>query len=104
MEDIIRQKVCPNYHKSLSQKTIKKNSKKIKTEKGQFIQRKLIPQITAALTPSVLEIYNDSHKHAHHVAMKGVQSKETHFRYVIYKHTTSSPNTLGSQHDYSIFI
>jgi stress-induced morphogen len=29
-----------------------------------------------------MEIFNDSHKHAHHQAMKGSTSRETHFRYV----------------------
>jgi BolA-like protein 1 len=42
-----------------------------------------VPQITEALNPSTLEIYNDSHLHAHHVAMQGATSKETHFRLVI---------------------
>ena len=36
-----------------------------------------------ALKPSRLEIFNDSHKHAHHQPMIGVTSKETHFRLVI---------------------
>ncbi|KAJ1327869.1 BolA-like protein 1 [Microdochium nivale] len=40
-------------------------------------------KITAALSPTKLEIYNDSHKHAHHSAMRGVTSRETHFRLVI---------------------
>ncbi|KAI2641101.1 bola protein [Xylaria nigripes] len=40
-------------------------------------------KITEALKPSRLEIYNDSHKHAHHQAMQGSTSKETHFRLVI---------------------
>jgi BolA-like protein 1 len=31
------------------------------------------------LDPSILEIRNDSHKHAHHEAMVGSSSKETHF-------------------------
>lgn len=31
--------------------------------------------------PSTLEIYNDSHMHAHHKAMQGSTSRETHFRY-----------------------
>ncbi|KAI8938718.1 hypothetical protein NX059_004586 [Plenodomus lindquistii] len=39
--------------------------------------------ITEALEPSTLEVYNDSHKHAHHKAMQGVTSRETHFRVVI---------------------
>lgn len=38
-------------------------------------------KLTAALSPRTLEIYNDSHKHAHHSAMRGVtDKKETHFR------------------------
>lgn len=37
-------------------------------------------QITEALAPTSLEIHNDSHKHAHHQAMKDSTSKETHFR------------------------
>jgi len=40
-------------------------------------------KITAALNPQTLEIYNDSHLHAHHKAMQGSTSKETHFRVVI---------------------
>lgn len=39
-------------------------------------------QITAAFNPQTLEIYNDSHLHAHHKAMQGSTSRETHFRYV----------------------
>lgn len=39
-------------------------------------------QITQELKPTALEIFNDSHKHAHHKAMVGVTSRETHFRYV----------------------
>jgi BolA protein len=40
-------------------------------------------QITTTLNPSRLEIYNDSHLHAHHKAMAGSTSRETHFRLVI---------------------
>lgn len=40
-------------------------------------------QITEALKPSSLEIYNDSSMHSHHKAMQGSISKETHFRLVI---------------------
>ncbi|KAF4505560.1 hypothetical protein G6O67_007494 [Ophiocordyceps sinensis] len=40
-------------------------------------------KITAALNPQTLEIYNDSHLHAHHKAMQGSTSRETHFRLVI---------------------
>ncbi|KAL0935221.1 BolA-like protein [Colletotrichum truncatum] len=40
-------------------------------------------KVTAALSPSTLEIYNDSHLHSHHKAMAGNTSKETHFRLVI---------------------
>ncbi|KAK6003302.1 hypothetical protein QM012_001147 [Aureobasidium pullulans] len=37
-------------------------------------------KITQELKPTSLEIFNDSHKHAHHKAMAGVTSRETHFR------------------------
>ncbi|KAL1305652.1 hypothetical protein AAFC00_007246 [Neodothiora populina] len=37
-------------------------------------------KITQELKPTSLEVFNDSHKHAHHKAMAGVTSKETHFR------------------------
>ncbi len=40
-------------------------------------------QITTALKPSRLDIFNDSHLHAHHKAMAGSTSAETHFRLVI---------------------
>ncbi|KAI1170936.1 bola protein [Nemania sp. FL0916] len=40
-------------------------------------------KVTEALNPSRLEIFNDSHKHAHHQAMQGSTSRETHFRVVI---------------------
>lgn len=40
----------------------------------------LIPKITAAFDPQTLEIYNDSHLHAHHKPMQGSTSSETHFR------------------------
>ncbi|KAI0425250.1 bola protein [Xylaria sp. FL1042] len=40
-------------------------------------------KVTEALSPSRLEIFNDSHKHAHHKPMQGSTSRETHFRLVI---------------------
>ncbi|KAL8775870.1 MAG: hypothetical protein Q9194_003553 [Teloschistes cf. exilis] len=40
-------------------------------------------KIAEALKPSTLEIHNDSAMHAHHKAMEGSISKETHFRLVI---------------------
>ncbi|CAP59947.1 uncharacterized protein PODANS_1_2700, partial [Podospora anserina S mat+] len=39
--------------------------------------------ISAALQPTTLEIHNDSHLHAHHKAMEGSTSRETHFRVII---------------------
>ncbi|KAF1817377.1 bola-like protein [Eremomyces bilateralis CBS 781.70] len=40
-------------------------------------------KITEALKPTSLDIFNDSHLHAHHKAMEGSTSKETHFRVYI---------------------
>ncbi|KAG4303862.1 hypothetical protein PORY_002716 [Pneumocystis oryctolagi] len=37
-------------------------------------------KLTEELSPSVLEIYNDSHLHKHHEAMKNNINPETHFR------------------------
>ncbi|KAI9137819.1 bola protein, partial [Paraphysoderma sedebokerense] len=36
--------------------------------------------LTQQLNPVSLEIIDDSHKHAGHAAMKGLNKKETHFR------------------------
>ncbi|KAI0126738.1 bola-like protein [Xylariales sp. AK1849] len=40
-------------------------------------------KVTTAFSPTHLEIHNDSHLHAHHKAMAGSTSQETHFRMVI---------------------
>ncbi|KAK3388918.1 bola-like protein-domain-containing protein [Sordaria brevicollis] len=40
-------------------------------------------KITSNLQPRTLQIHNDSHLHAHHSAMRGVTSRETHFRVII---------------------
>ncbi|KAI9294716.1 bola-like protein [Neoconidiobolus thromboides FSU 785] len=40
-------------------------------------------KLEKAYNPTTLEIVNDSHKHSHHTAMRGVTSKETHFRVTI---------------------
>ncbi|MCJ1258722.1 hypothetical protein MMC24_006555 [Lignoscripta atroalba] len=53
------------------------------TAAEQFPQSLNYRQITQALNPSTLEIYNDSNMHAHHKAMQGSTSKETHFKLVI---------------------
>lgn len=46
------------------------------------ISRLTDEQIENALKPSTLEIYNDSHKHAHHKAMQGVTSREVCCSYI----------------------
>ncbi|MCJ1336924.1 hypothetical protein MMC09_002202 [Bachmanniomyces sp. S44760] len=40
-------------------------------------------KITQSLAPTHLEVQNDSQQHAHHVAMKGATSRETHFRVTV---------------------
>jgi len=40
-------------------------------------------KLTTAFSPSILIIRNDSHLHAHHQAMRGSVSKETHFHVTI---------------------
>ncbi|KAJ1784048.1 BolA domain UV induced protein Uvi31 [Coemansia sp. RSA 2399] len=49
------------------------------TEVGPMEQR-IRWVINEALAPKDLEVENESHKHRHHVAMRGVESTETHFR------------------------
>ncbi|KAG2197233.1 hypothetical protein INT47_003608 [Mucor saturninus] len=51
-------------------------------EKGP-LQLVIESKLTEALDPTVLETINESHKHAHHEAMKGVTNKETHFRVTV---------------------
>ncbi|CEP16802.1 hypothetical protein [Parasitella parasitica] len=51
-------------------------------EKGP-IQLSIEDKIIEALHPTVLEVVNESHLHAHHAAMKGNTNKETHFRLTI---------------------
>lgn len=40
-------------------------------------------KLTQALSPSVLEIYNDSHLHKYHTPMKNNTNIESHFRIII---------------------
>jgi len=40
-------------------------------------------KISSSLSPTFLEIHNDSHLHSHHKAMADSTSQETHFRVVI---------------------
>jgi len=40
-------------------------------------------KITENLSPTHLEIANDSHLHSHHKAMAGSTSQETHFRVTV---------------------
>ena len=40
-------------------------------------------QIMRTFAPTALEIFNDSHLHSHHKAMKDSTSQETHFRVYI---------------------
>ncbi|GAA5802899.1 bola-like protein-domain-containing protein [Helicostylum pulchrum] len=51
-------------------------------EKGP-VQLSIESKITEALNPTILEAVNESHKHAHHEAMKGVTNKETHFKVTV---------------------
>ncbi|KAJ5632058.1 BolA-like protein [Penicillium lividum] len=54
-------------------------------------------KITHAFTPSTLIIRNDSHKHAHHAAMQGATSKETHFQYEIQVYVTITSSSFESK-------
>ncbi|KAH8552959.1 bola protein [Umbelopsis sp. PMI_123] len=45
------------------------------------VQQTIEAKLQEAFSPSILDIVNESHLHAHHEAMKGNTDKETHFRY-----------------------
>lgn len=47
---------------------------------GFVVEKEIYMQINKELEPKFLQVFNDSHLHTGHVAMRGVQSKETHFR------------------------
>lgn len=79
MEDAIRTKV--NAHSASAPRWNEYNI--VSGLTNQFTLSSLPLQITDALEPSRLEIFNDSAKHAHHQAMVGSTSRETHFRLVI---------------------
>ncbi|KAG0051851.1 hypothetical protein BGZ83_003252 [Gryganskiella cystojenkinii] len=50
--------------------------------------------LTELLQPTSLEIINDSSKHAHHSAMRGVSSKETHFRVNVVSEAFAGKSTM----------
>jgi BolA protein len=48
------------------------------------IARRIREKVTNALEPRELQIWNDSHKHSHHQAMRGADNvTESHFRLLI---------------------
>ncbi|KAF9972186.1 hypothetical protein BGZ73_004725 [Actinomortierella ambigua] len=50
--------------------------------------------LTEVLKPEAIEIINDSAKHAHHSAMRGVTSKETHFRVNVISEAFQGKSTM----------
>ncbi|KAJ2776781.1 BolA domain UV induced protein Uvi31 [Coemansia javaensis] len=50
---------------------------------GGPVERLIRERISEALRPTELRIVNESHKHRHHQAMRGVDSAETHFRVTV---------------------
>ncbi|KAF9583581.1 hypothetical protein BGW38_009121 [Lunasporangiospora selenospora] len=50
--------------------------------------------LTEMFEPESLEIINDSSKHAHHSAMRGVTSKETHFRVNVVSNAFAGKSTM----------
>lgn len=77
MEDAIRSKVCWEPFASASRL---QDAIHLEFDHGIIGLTIIFRQVNEALKPSSLEIFNDSHKHAHHQAMKDSTSKETHFR------------------------
>jgi BolA protein len=55
-----------------------------KTEKSMQLEAQMREKLIAAFLPTRLAIVNESHKHAHHAAMKGAANTgETHFSIAI---------------------
>jgi len=52
-------------------------------QSGSPMEEAIRSKISESLSPSLLEIHNDSHLHAHHKAMADSTSQETHFRVYI---------------------
>ncbi|KAF9429356.1 hypothetical protein BGZ76_001413 [Entomortierella beljakovae] len=50
--------------------------------------------LSELLKPTSLEIINDSSKHAHHSAMRGVSSTETHFRVNVVSEAFAGKSTM----------
>ncbi|KXL50275.1 hypothetical protein M433DRAFT_141211 [Acidomyces richmondensis BFW] len=60
-------------------------------------------KIIEAFAPTSLEIFNDSHRHAHHKAMEGATSRETHFRvYIVSDAFTSKMQPFRHRMVYSL--
>lgn len=55
-------------------------------------------QITEALKPTSLEVFNDSHLHAHHKAMQGVTSREVSLRVLLQPAALSLPQANHRTH------
>lgn len=67
MEDAIRRKVTPLFISEIYCST------------SMYGTMLTVFQVTESLNPTMLEIQNNSHLHAHHKAMQGSTSRETHF-------------------------
>ncbi|KAI8806996.1 bola-like protein-domain-containing protein, partial [Cladochytrium replicatum] len=52
-------------------------------------------KLTARFEPAVLQLRNDSSKHAHHQAMRGVSSQETHFAVTIVSDAFKGQNLVN---------
>ncbi|CAO3660158.1 unnamed protein product [Umbelopsis vinacea] len=58
------------------------------------VQQQIEAKLQKAFQPSILDIVNESHLHAHHEAMKGNTDKETHFRVTIVSEEFQGKNLM----------
>ncbi|CAO3693971.1 unnamed protein product [Umbelopsis ramanniana] len=58
------------------------------------VQQTMEAKLQEAFNPSILDVVNESHLHAHHEAMKGNTDKETHFRVTIVSDAFAGKNLM----------
>lgn len=82
VEDVIREKVCMHTLHRCGHWPIEYDGSKYIFNSYDSSWLLYPSKLTTAFSPSTLLIRNDSHLHAHHQAMRGSVSKETHFQCV----------------------
>ncbi|CAM0137391.1 BolA domain UV induced protein Uvi31 [Umbelopsis sp. WA50703] len=64
------------------------------TAKQGPVQQQMEAKLQEAFKPTILDIVNESHLHAHHEAMQGNTNRETHFRVTIVSEDFQGKNLM----------